>query len=122
MVNYLTLLKARSGKKHVPGEPPKLRKPGFVSFDSDPGRHFSQATNASDQTEGGPAMDYPGRLKARSSPEDTPEEPPKLTEPGFVSFGGAPSRHVSQVTNAAASVRSSPSNAVMAPQRYLPAE
>jgi len=44
MTDYLARLKARSGKKHTPDEPPKLTKPGFVGFDSHLGGHFSQAT------------------------------------------------------------------------------
>jgi hypothetical protein len=65
-MNYLARLKARSGQKHVPDEPSKLTKPGFVSFDGDLDGHFLQAANASEQPEGGPTMDYLARLKARS--------------------------------------------------------
>jgi hypothetical protein len=46
MTDYLARLKARSGQKYIPDEPPKPTKPGFVGFDSGPGGHFSRVSGA----------------------------------------------------------------------------
>jgi hypothetical protein len=111
-MNYLARLKARSGRKHVPDELPKLTKRGFVGFDSDPDGHFLQAANASDQPEGGPTMDYLARLKARSEEKHIPDEPTKPTKPsqegkevGFVGFDGDLGGRFPQASSIAATRR-----------------
>jgi hypothetical protein len=115
MTDYLARLKARSRREHLHPEPPKLTKPGFVSFDSDLGGHFLQATKPSAQPEGGPMTDYLARLKARSSQKRLPDVPPKPTKPGFVSSGGSFGGQFSQATGGTESVPPPPSPAVTAP-------
>jgi hypothetical protein len=108
MTDYLALLKARCGQRHIPEGPSKLTKPGFVGFDGDLGRHFLQTTNVSEQAEGGPTTGYLARLKARPRQERIPEGASKLTKPGFVGFDSDLGGHFPQAINAAASAASPP--------------
>ena len=58
--------------------------------------------------------DYLALLKVRSGKKRIPDEPPKLTKPGFVGFDSDLGVHILQATSAAAIVSDPPSSAVIA--------